>query len=68
MCKCDNHNKCENCKGINKECVQREVLDGMAETFNDTIRARNKENRQLKALSCALAVCLVGAVIGLIAL
>lgn len=66
MCKCGN--KCENCKGINKECVQREVLDGIAKTFNDTIRARNHENQQLKALSCALAVCLVGAVIGLIAL
>lgn len=68
MCKCGNNEKCENCKGIKKGCVQREVLDGIAETFNDTIRARNKENRQLKALSCALAVCLVGAVIGLIAL
>ena len=43
-------------------------FDGIAETFNDTIRARNKENRQLKVLSCVLAVCLVGAVIGLIAL
>lgn len=68
MCKCGNNEKCENCKGITKECVQRDVFDGIAETFNDTIRARNKENRQLKALSCALAVCLVGAVIGLIVL
>lgn len=68
MCKCSD--KCEQCKGYTKECdcMKRELVDGILDTSTQFINKLKYQNRQLKIVSCGLGVCLLGAVIGLIAL